>query len=135
MVPYERFTAWQLAHALALEVYRLTRAFPIEERYGLTSQARRAAFSIAATIAEGSAKRGPAEFRRFLDMSLGSLSELAYVLRLAKDLGLMTNGEWEQVDLLRDRAGKATWVLYRSVAQAAAPTAVPPYRSTAPRRD
>jgi len=55
MAPYERFAAWRECHALALEVYRATRLFPKDELYGLTSQARRAAFSAAANIVEGSA--------------------------------------------------------------------------------
>jgi len=58
MAPYERFAAWRECHALALEVYRATRVFPKDELYGLTSQARRAAFSAAANIVEGSPPRG-----------------------------------------------------------------------------
>ena len=81
MMPYERFDAWQVCHKLVLEVYRSTKDFPGSERYGLRSQARRAAFSAAANIAEGSAKHGVREFRRYLDISIGSLSELAYALR------------------------------------------------------
>src|SRR5207248_7049905 len=65
MAAYERFAAWRECHALALEVYRATRAFPREELYGLTSQTRRAAFSAAANIVEGSAKHGAREYRRF----------------------------------------------------------------------
>src|SRR5207248_8682002 len=76
MAAYERFAAWRECHALALEVYRATRSFPKEELYGLTSQTRRAAFSAAANIVEGSAKHGALEYRRFLDISIGSLAEL-----------------------------------------------------------
>jgi four helix bundle protein len=77
MKRYERLEAWQAAHQLVLLTYRVTKAFPREELYGLTSPARRAGFSVAANIAEGSAKRGPREFRRYLDIALGSLSELS----------------------------------------------------------
>lgn len=115
MLPYERFEAWRAAYQLALEVYRATRSFPPEERFGLTSQARRAAYSAAANIAEGSAKRGSREFRRFLDISLGSLSEVAYALRLAHDLGLLSAQQWKELDEHRDRAGKLCWQLYRSL--------------------
>ncbi len=94
MAPYERFAAWRECHALALEVYRATRSFPREELYGLTSQARRAAFSAAANIVEGSARRGSAEFRRFLDISLGSLTELGYTLRISRELGLLAEDGW-----------------------------------------
>ena len=57
MPPYERFEAWQRCHELVLEIYTVTATFPKEEKYGLTSQSRRAAFSAAANIAEGSARR------------------------------------------------------------------------------
>ena len=63
MMPYERFEAWKLCDELALAVYRVTQAFPKHELYGLTAQARRAAFSAAVNIAEGSAKPGPRERR------------------------------------------------------------------------
>jgi len=86
--------AWQAAHQLVLLTYRVTKIFPREELYGLTSQARRAAFSVAANIAEGSAKKGPREFRRYLDIAVGSLSELAYIFRLVKDLELIDNSKW-----------------------------------------
>jgi four helix bundle protein len=115
MLPYERFLAWRACHQLALAVYALTRHFPVEERYGLTVQARRAAFSAAANIAEGSAKRGTREFRRYLDNSLGSLSELAYILRLAHDLGLVEADDWRRIDEKRDTAGKLVWGLYHAV--------------------
>ena len=68
MRPYERLTAWQAAYELVLAVYHATETFPKTETYGLTSQLRRAAFSVAANIAEGAAKRGNGEFRRFLDI-------------------------------------------------------------------
>jgi four helix bundle protein len=74
-MPYERFEAWKVCDELAVEVYRVTRSFPKHEQYGLTSQARRAAFSAPVNIAEGSAKPGAAEFCRFLNISIGSLSE------------------------------------------------------------
>ncbi len=118
MPPYERFEAWQRCHELVLEIYTATKTFPREEKYGLTSQSRRAAFSAAANIAEGSARRGAGEFRRFLDISLGSLSELAYALRVARDLGFVSHKVWQKLDTLRHRAGKLTWGLYRAVSNA-----------------
>jgi four helix bundle protein len=112
---YERLEAWQAAHHLVLVTYRVTRDFPREELYGLTSQARRAAFAVAANIAEGSAKKGPREFRRYLDIAVGSLSELAYIFLLVKDLDLIDSTKWKELDEARDRAGRLTWGLYRSV--------------------
>ncbi len=118
--PYERFKAWGACHQLVLAVYRLTRSWPKDELYGLTSQARRAAFSAAANIAEGSAKRGSKELRCYLDISLGSLSELHYILLLSKDLGVSSPEGWGEVEALRDHASRLTWGLYRAVGQKAA---------------
>jgi len=115
MQPYERFDAWKICHALALEVYKVTARYPDSERYGLSSQARRAAYSSAANIAEGSAKRGRKEFRRYLDISLGSLSELSYVLLISRDLGILASDSYEELENLRNRAGQLTWKLYRSM--------------------
>ena len=117
MAPYERFAAWRECHALALEVYRATRVFPKDELYGLTSQARRAAFSAAANIVEGSAKRGSAEFRRFLDISLGSLTELGYTLRISRELGILAEESWGRLNDLQSRARFLTWKLYASVSK------------------
>ncbi len=91
MMPFERLDAWRLCHQLVLAAYEASKAFPDDEKYGLVSQIRRAAFSAAANIAEGSARRGPREFRRFLDISLGSLAEVAYALIVARDLGYLSH--------------------------------------------
>ena len=115
--PYERLVAWQRAHELLLAVYRASRGFPKEELYGLTAQARRAAFSVAANIAEGAAKRGPAEFRRYLDIAIGSITELAYALRVAKDLNFLEVAQWRELEDLRMRAGFLTWRLYQAVSK------------------
>ena len=112
MNSYERLEAWQAAHLLVLRAYRTTRGFPTDERYGLSAQLRRAAFSVAANIAEGSAKRGPREFRRFLDIALGSLAELRYAIRLVAELNLVSPEECAELEALRDRAGRLTWGLY-----------------------
>ena len=84
---FESLIVWQRAHQFVLAVYRLTRAFPKEEVYGLSQQFRRAAVSIAANIAEGYKKRGVADKLRFLNIAQGSLSECRYYLILAHDLG------------------------------------------------
>jgi four helix bundle protein len=119
MLPYERFDAWNMAHQLALKVYDLTESWPTQERYGLTAQVRRAALSVATNIAEGSAKRGPRELRRYLDISLGSLSEVSYLLRFSRDRGLLTDPNFQTLDDLRNQAGKLTWRLYVSLNKAA----------------
>jgi four helix bundle protein len=115
MKPYERLDAWQACHEVVLAVYRHTKAFPKDEQYGLTSQLRRAAISITANIAEGSAKRGKKEFRRFLDIALGSLAELRCLLRSARDLGYLSETGWAEVVPLEERGGLLLWRLYRSM--------------------
>lgn len=115
MLPYERFEAWKACHALTLAIYKATRKFPKDELYGITSQARRAAFSSGANIAEGSAKRGPREFRRYLDISIGSLSELGHTLAIARDLEFLSKDQWSVLDDLRNTAGKYVWGLYKSL--------------------
>lgn len=117
MTAYRRFEAWRLCHELALSVYSVTNGFPKHELYGLTSQARRAAFSAAANIAEGSAKRGRKEFRRYLDIVLGSLSELSYTLLLASELGMLSAEETKGLSELHTRASQVTWRLYESMSR------------------
>jgi len=85
------------------------------ERYGLTAQVRRAAASIAANIAEGAARQGSREFRRFLNISLGSLGELDYHLRLARDLGILDEGEWKGLTTLGNEAGRLIMGLKKSL--------------------
>jgi len=118
MMPYEKLTAWQAAHELALAIYRATDGFPASERYGLTSQLRRAAFSVGANIAEGVAKRGNGEFRRFLDIAIGSLSEMSYALRLAKDLAILQEEQANRLEATHTTAAKLTWGLYKSIRKA-----------------
>lgn len=88
---------WQRAHQFVLCVYRETEKFPRDERYGLTSQLRRSAVSIAANIAEGFVKRGVADKLRFLNIAQGSLEESRYYLILASDLGIADVSAAEQL--------------------------------------
>jgi len=86
----QRFTdlkVWQRSHALVLAIYRATASFPSDERFGLTSQLRRAAASVPTNIAEGSKRQGRLDYARFLNIAEGSLSETQYLLMLARDLG------------------------------------------------
>ena len=83
---FQDLVVWQKSHEFVLTVYKLSAGFPKSELYGLTSQLRRAAISIAANIAEGFKKRGKADKLRFLNISQGSLEECRYYLLLARDL-------------------------------------------------
>ena len=121
MMPYERFDSWKLAHKLALAIYSASEQWPSSERFGLTAQIRRAALSAPTNIAEGSAKRGPREFRRYLDIALGSLSEVSYLLRFSRDRGILKQEDFQNLDDLRDQAGKLTWRLCASMNTARSP--------------
>ena len=90
MQDFRRLQVWQRAYRLTLDAYKLTRRFPREEVYGLTSQIRRGSVSIAANIAEGCGRQSSAELKRFLYIAMGSASELECLLLLAHDLGLAT---------------------------------------------
>ena len=86
----QRFTelkVWQRGHALVLSVYRMTTGFPVNERYGLTSQIRRAALSVPTNIAEGSKRLTGQEYVRFLNIAEASLAETEYLLMVSRDLG------------------------------------------------
>jgi four helix bundle protein len=115
MIPFERFDAWKRAHRLALDVYEASDRWPRSERYELTAQVRRACLSVPANVAEGIAKRGTRELRRYLDISLGSLAELCYLLLFARDRGLLSRDEWARLDEERNGVGKLIWGLARSI--------------------
>ncbi len=117
MNKYEKLLAWQRARELVLAVYRSTASWPADERFGLTSQSCRAAVSVAANIAEGSAKQGPREFRRFLDIAMGSLAEIGCLLTLARDLELLGEDTWTEIDGKRDSAAALTWLLFNSLSR------------------
>jgi four helix bundle protein len=84
---FEELDVWKTAHGLVLNVYRMTRTFPADERFGLVSQMRRAAVSVPANIAEGFKRRGQADKAHFCNMAEASLEELRYYFILCRDLG------------------------------------------------
>ncbi len=86
MKDFRQLQIWERSHQLTLQIYRITRLFPSDERYGLVSQMRRSASSVPTNIAEGCGRNSEADFARFLDHSMGSASELEYQLILSHDL-------------------------------------------------
>ena len=94
---------WQEAHKTTLLVYRLTKSFPKDEQFGLTSQFRRAVVSISANIAEGYKKRSSADKLRFMNISQGSLEECRYYIILSKDLGYISEPESSELENLISR--------------------------------
>ena len=97
---YKELIVWQKAHSFVLKVYSFSESFPKSELYGLTSQFRRAAVSIAANIAEGYVKKSPADKVRFFNISLGSLEECRYYIILSKDLNYITEEQSVILDKL-----------------------------------
>lgn len=89
MRDFREYKVWEKAHSLTLDIYKATATFPRAEMYGLTSQLRRASSSIPANIAEGCGRGGNAELARFLQIGMGSASELEYHILLAHDLTFM----------------------------------------------
>jgi len=125
MHSFDRFEAFRAAEALVLSVYRQTAQWPTPERFGLARQVREAAYSIAANIAEGSVRKGPKEFRRFLDIAMGSLAELTFALRLAHHLGYLPDEAFRELERERDATGRLVWGLTRAMSRAAGATALP----------
>jgi four helix bundle protein len=97
MKDFRDLVVWRKAHGATLAIYRATVAFPKEELYGLTSQMRRSASSIAANIAEGCGRRGNGEFHRFLQIAMGSASELEYHVLLSRDLEFIDQHKFEML--------------------------------------
>ena len=98
MKDFKELKVWAKAHELTVSIYSLTRAFPKDEIYGLTSQVRRSASSIGANIAEGCGRRSDGEFARFLQIARGSASETEYHLLLAKDLRFISESEYHSTE-------------------------------------
>ena len=120
---FQRFRAWQACVDLTREVYRVPATWPRSERYELTAQLRRAAISAGANLAEGSAKRGAAEFARYLDIANGSLAETEHLLLLARTLAIATVEEWEVLEARRSAAACLTQRLYQAVRKRKSPGA------------
>jgi four helix bundle protein len=97
MRDFKTLTVWQRSHQLALLVYHVTRKFPREELYGLTSQLRRAAVSIPANLAEGFAKQGNRERGRYVAIAIGSAAEVEYYFLLAHDLELLNADQFHDL--------------------------------------
>jgi four helix bundle protein len=95
---FKSLKAWGKAHELTLKIYNVTKSFPREEVFGLTSQLRRACASIPANIAEGCGRNGDTEVARFLVIASGSASEVEYHLLLAHDLNYLDHDEYRQLD-------------------------------------
>lgn len=116
---YRDLLVWQKGMDLAAEVYRLSRTWPREEAYGLTSQARRAAAAVPANIAEGYGRQSTASYGQFLKIARGSLNELETHLLLAERVGLTVQGDCAGALQQADELGRMLGALIRSVGKTA----------------
>lgn len=105
---FEKLRVWQKSKHLVKFVYRITSKFPNEEKYGLTSQLRRAAVSVSSNIAEGSARKSQKEKRRFYNIAYGSLIEVLNQLLIAQELDYL-NGE--KIKIIRSNISEISWML------------------------
>jgi four helix bundle protein len=106
MQNFRNLRVWRDAHETVLAVYRSSARFPKDEQYGLTSQLRRAAMSVALNLAEGCARGTDPDFARFVRMAMGSASETEYASLLAFELGYMTQENHEELEILLLRTRK-----------------------------
>ncbi len=102
---YKKLKVWGKAHAFAVEIYRISNKFPKEELYGLTSQIRRAAFSISLNIVEGHASNSKKEFLSFLNITNRSLVETEYLLEVVKELNFINELEYQKLEKMRSEVG------------------------------
>jgi four helix bundle protein len=103
MRDFRKIETWQLADDLVVAVYEATKSFPKEETYGITSQIRRAASSVAANIVEGASRESSKDYAHFLQIARGSLAETQYFLHLAFRLGYMREDEARDLEQLSRR--------------------------------
>lgn len=97
MQDYRDLKVWSKAHSLALKIYKITKAFPKEEQFNLTSQVRRAVLSVPTNIAEGTGKFSNKDFAKFLQIALGSINEVDYLIIFSNDLGFIDKDEFDSL--------------------------------------
>jgi four helix bundle protein len=115
MQDFRRLEVWQCAHELTLGLYRITKSFPVDERFGLTSQLRRASSSIEANLAEGCGRGTDADFSRFVQIAMGSASEVECDLLLARDLGYMDETIRQSLEQQTQRIKRMLTALLKSL--------------------
>ena len=114
---FRSIKAWQLADRLVTSIYQLTRGFPKDELYGLTSQMRRAAVSVAANIVEGSSRRSRQEYLQFLSVAKASLSELSYYIHLSRQLTYLPEPRATELDDLCEETARTLYGLIQAVSK------------------
>ncbi|MEL1242488.1 four helix bundle protein [Flavobacterium flavipallidum] len=115
MKPHKKLNCWIKSFDFVKEIYSVTNQFPSDEKFGLTSQIRRASVSVPVNIAEGAARKTTKEFIHFLHISLGSLSELDTLILLSKELNFINENECEQLIEKLDVIGKLIYGLVKNL--------------------
>ena len=113
--PHRKLKVWHKAMNLVSDVYRITNEFPKDEVYGLSSQMRRAAVSVPSNLAEGAGRKGSKEFKQFLNIAQGSLSELDTQIELARMLGYISQQEYEELIMKITEISKMLYGLSNSI--------------------
>jgi four helix bundle protein len=113
--PHKRLVAWQRSMDLVVLIYELTKGFPKEETYGLTSQLRRAAVSVPSNISEGAAGRTNEQFKNFLAIAIGSLNEINTQLEIAFRVGYLNQELLEAAQRLVDECLAITYGFRKSI--------------------
>lgn len=113
--PHKRLLAWQRSMDLVVLIYELSKTFPREEIYGLTSQLRRAAVSVPSNISEGAAGRSADQFRNFLAIAIGSLNEISTQLEITLRVGYLKEVECEEAQKVVDECLALTFGLKKSI--------------------
>ena len=115
---YGKLQIYERSYKAGLAVYRMTEAYPKEERYGMVDQMRRASVSIPMNIAEGYAKReSQSEFKRFLLMAIGSSNEMSVLIAYSKDLGYISEEQYEKASREYDEIGRMLNAFIQTLSQ------------------
>ena len=112
---WEKLEVWKISDELALNVYKITKDFPKEEIYGITSRLRRASLSVPTNIVEGYSRKGDKELSRFINISLGSLAETKYLVYFSNRLDYLKPGEYKELKTGYDALGKKLWKFYEAI--------------------
>ncbi|MFH1593711.1 MAG: four helix bundle protein [Candidatus Omnitrophota bacterium] len=112
---YKKLLVWQKADELAYEIYIASKEFPKEERYGLTSQLRRAALSVPTNLVEGMGRQGRRELKQFVNIALGSLAETEYLMEFCGRLGYLSKSKYDELEKIRNSVGGMLWKFYKSL--------------------
>ena len=112
---WRKLEVWELADDLAFKIYKVSRGFPKEEIYGITSQIRRSALSIPTNIVEGYSRKGDKELSHFINISLASLAETKYLIYFSHRLEYLSDNEYDKIKKGYEKLGKKLWKFYESV--------------------